>query len=225
MESNDPAGRAYAAPAAVNLRMRFKEETMKRRMVMTLTLILVLAGAAGIPRAAAQESTEAPVKTQGKEEATPPKSIDSYNIDFTVSELDNGKKINSRSYSMQMPNIPFLRLPGGSPPWTDWKRVRVGSQIPIPAGEKGFTYKDVGMDIDCRYFLMGNGKLTMATTWDYTSMGGDQERNNPTPVFRHVRSEVEAVVPLDKPTVISEVDDVASTHRYVFEVKVTKINP
>jgi hypothetical protein len=44
-------------------------------------------------------------------------------------------------------------------------------------------------------------------------------------VFRHVRSEVEAVVSLDKPAVISEVDDVASTHRYVFEVKVTRINP
>ena len=189
---------------------------MQKRMVMALTLVVVLAGAASLLGAPAQESTK-----EATAQLTP---IDSYNVEFTVNELDNGKKINSRSYSMQIPNIP-VQHSSGSPPWTEWKRVRVGSQVPIPAGEKGFTYKDVGMDIDCRYFLMGNGKLTMATTWDYTSLGGEQERNNPTPVFRHVRSEVEAVVSLDKPTVISEVDDVASTHRYVFEVKVTKITP
>jgi len=190
---------------------------MQKRIVTALTLVLVLAGATCVWGAAAQESA--------KEEVPQLKSIDSYNVEFTVNELDNGKKINSRTYSMQIPNIPLPRLAPGSPPWTEWKRLRVGSQVPIPAGEKGFTYKDVGMDIDCRYFLMPNGKLTMATNWDYTSLGSDQERNNPTPVFRHVRSEVEAVVSLDKPAVISEVDDVASTHRYVFEVKVTRINP
>jgi len=197
---------------------------MQKRMAITVALALVLAGVAGLPWAAAQESNEGNLLKTGKAEPAVPITIESYNVDFTVSELDNGKKINSRSYSMQIPNIPNLHS-SGTPPWTDWKRVRVGSQVPIPAGEKGFTYKDVGMDIDCRYFPMGNGKLTMATNWDYTSVGSDQERNPPTPVFRHVRSEVEAVVTLDKPTVISEVDDVASTHRYVFEVKVTKVTP
>ena len=195
---------------------------MQKRMAITVALALVLAGVAGLPWAAAQESNEGNLLKTGKAEPAVPITIESYNVDFTVSELDNGKKINSRSYSMQIPNISTGRE---KIPWTDWKRVRVGSQVPIPAGEKGFTYKDVGMDIDCRYFLTGNGKFTMDTNWDYTSMGNDQERNNPTPVFRHVSSQVEAVVTLDKPTVISEVDDVASTHRYVFEVKVTKVMP
>ena len=193
---------------------------MQKRMAMMVALVMVFAGVVFLPRAAAQE-----IKPPGTVEPALPQSIVSYNVDFTVSELDNGKKINSRSYSMQIPDIPAPHLDSASPRWTEWKRVRVGSQVPIPAGEKGFTYKDVGMDIDCRYFLMPNGKLTMDANWDYTSMGSDQERNTPTPVFRHVRSEVEAVVTLDKPTVISEVDDVASTHRYVFEVKVTKITP
>ena len=187
---------------------------MQRRIVMALALVLALAGAAGIRRAAAQESA--------KPEAVELKSVDSYNIEFTVNELDSGKKINSRSYYMQIPNHPAHT---GTPPWTEWKRLRVGSQVPIPGGEHGITYKDVGMDIDCRYFLMGNGKLTMATMWEYSSLAGDQGQATTTPVFRHVHSDGEAVVGLDKPTVISEVDDVASTHRYVFEVKVTKLNP
>jgi hypothetical protein len=185
---------------------------MKKRLIVNLSLFLVLAGAPGLRKAAAQETP--------KPDVPQIKSIESYNVDFTVIELDNGKKINSRSYSMQIPDNPAH---GGPLPWTEWKRLRVGSQVPIPAGEKGFTYRDVGMDIDCRYFLMENGKLDMATTWEYSSLGGEQGHDLPTPVIRHVRSEVEAVVPLDKPTVISEVDDVASTRRYVFEVKVTKV--
>lgn len=185
---------------------------MNKRMAVTMTLLLVLAGLPGIRMAAAQETSKTDVPQV--------KSMDSYNVEFTVNELENGKKINSRTYSMQIPNDPIR---GAQLPWTEWKRLRVGSQVPIPAGEKGFNYKDVGMDIDCRYFLMENGKLTMATIWEYSSLGGEQGHEMSLPVFRHVRSEVETVVSLDKPTVISEVDDVASTHRYSFEVKVTKI--
>jgi hypothetical protein len=72
---------------------------------------------------------------------------------------------------------------------------------------------------------MGNGRVSIGTNWDYSSVEGEQARDTKNPVVRQVRSSVEAVVPLDKPTVISEMDDVASTHRFVFEVKVTKINP
>ena len=105
------------------------------------------------------------------------------------------------------------------------KRLRVGSKVPYATGTetKGFQYMDVGMDIDCRLMPMENGKVGIGTAWEYSSLGGEQGHDTQNPVIRHVRSEVEAVVPLDKPTVISEVDDVASTHRYVFEVKVTKI--
>jgi hypothetical protein len=191
-------------------------------MVMALTLILVLAGTAGIQRAAAQEPGV--LKTQGKEGPVQPLSIDAYNVEFTVNELDNGKKINSRSYSMQIPNIP---VHGASTLWTETKRLRMGSQVPTPMRDNmtQFHYSDVGMDIDCRILVLGNGKLAMGTNWNYSSLATEPGQEMSAPVIRHVRSEVDAVVPLDKPTVIAEVDDVASTHRFVFEVKVTKLNP
>jgi len=100
----------------------------------------------------------------------------------------------------------------------------VGSRVPVTEASK-FQYMDVGMDIDCRLWPMGNDKVSISTIWDYSSLEGEQGHDTQNPVIRHVRSEVEAIVPMDKPTVISEVDDVASTHRYVFEVKVAKINP
>ena len=184
---------------------------MRKRTATSLVLALVLAGLVFVPRAAAQESA------RGSE--TQAKPSDSYRIEFTVNEMDNGKKINSRSYSMQIRAETV-------PKWTDWKRLRVGSQVPI-AGEGGiqYTYRDVGMQIDCRLMPLVEGKVAVATTWDYSSLGAGPGTDAPHPVIRHVRSEVEATVPLDKPTVISEVDDVASTRRYVFEVKAAKINP
>ena len=85
------------------------------------------------------------------------------------------------------------------------------------------------MNIDCRLLPMGNGNVVIDTNWEYTSFDstsveGEQGVTH-SPVFRQVGCSVEAVVPLDKPTVITEVDDVASTRHYVFEMKVTKITP
>ena len=80
--------------------------------------------------------------------------------------------------------------------------------------------------VHCQLMSTGDGNVAISTNWDYTSLADEQAVNASTqhPVFREVRSSVEAVVPLDKPTVIAEMDDVASTQRYVFEVKVTKIS-
>ena len=83
------------------------------------------------------------------------------------------------------------------------------------------------MNIDCRLLPMGNGKVAIDTSWEFSSPEGEQGVGHGTeqPIFRQVVNSVDAVVPLDKPTVMAEMDDVASTRRYVFEMKVTKITP
>jgi hypothetical protein len=185
---------------------------MRKRIVTTAALALFLAGVACLPWAAAQEPA--------KQTEAQPIPTDSYKVEFTVNELDDGKKINSRSYSMQM---------GAAVPlhWTNLRQVRVGSRVPVAVEAGKFQYEDVGMSIDCRLMPLGTGEVSIDTNWKYSSLGDEQDpKHDPQhPVVREVRSDVEAVVPLDKPTVISEMDDVASTHRFVFEVKVTKNTP
>jgi hypothetical protein len=185
---------------------------MRKRIVTTVALALFLTCVASLPSAAAQEAA--------KESEAQLKPADSYKVEFTVNELENGKKINSRSYSMLLRAVAV-------PKWTDRQGLRVGSKVPIATGTgtNSFQYQDVGMNIDCRLLPMGNGKVSIDTNWDYSSVEGGQARDTQHPVLRQVRSSVEAIVPEDKPTVIAEMDDVASTHRYVFEVKVTKITP
>ena len=195
---------------------------MRKRIVITLALALFMAGFVTLPWAGAQEKT-APAESAPKESAPQLKPANSYKVEFTVNELDNGKKVNSRTYSM-------LMRAEASPKWTDRQRLRVGSRIPVSTGgisASPVQYQDVGMNIDCRLMPMGNGKVSIDTNWEYSAVGEEERaaHDSQPPVFRQVRSSVQVVLPLGKPTTISEMDDVASTHRFVFEVKVTKINP
>lgn len=191
---------------------------MKTKTIITVALALLLMGVANVPWTAAQEAA--------KQEEAQPKPSDSYKVDFAVSELDNGKKINSRSYSM-------LIRAEVVPKFTDMKHLRIGSKVPYSTStgtgttSNSIQYQDVGMNIDCRLMPMGNGNVAIGTNWEYTTVADAppiDHGTQPGMLFRQVRSSVEAVVPLAKPTVIAELDDVGSTHHYVFEVKVTKIS-
>lgn len=189
---------------------------MRKKIATTVTLALFLTGVACLAQTA-QETT--------KEAETQLKPSVSYKLEFTVSELDNGKKINSRAYSM-------LMRAEALPKFTDMQRLRVGSRVPYSTSTgpgtttNAIQFQDVGMNIDCRLLPMGNGHVVISTNWAYSTVADAQgvKHDALAPVFREVRSSVEAVVPLDKPTVIAEMDDAGSTQRYVFEVKITKIS-
>ena len=183
---------------------------MRKRIVMTVAWALLLTGVQSLSWAAGQETAK-----EGESQGKP---ADAYKVEFTVNELENGKKANARNYSM-------LIRAEALPKWTDWKRLGMGSKVRVPSGAGAFQIEDVSMNIDCRLMPMGSGKVALSTNWDYSSLGGEQGHDTQNPVIRHVRSEVEAVVPLDKPTVVAEVDDVASTNHFAFEVKVTKTSP
>jgi hypothetical protein len=190
---------------------------MKTKTIITVTLAFLLMGLANVPSTAAQLAP--------KQEEVQPKPSESYKLDFAVSELDNGKKINSRSYSM-------LIRAEAAPKFTGMKNLRIGSRVPYStstgtgAASNDIQYQDIGMNIDCRLMPMGNGNVVIEANWEYSTVAEVQEAAHATlgPVFRQVRSRIESIVPLDKPTVLAEMDDVASTRHYVFEVKVTKIS-
>ena len=111
-----------------------------------------------------------------------------------MSELDNGKKINSRSYSM-------LILSASEPKFTNMRLLRLGSKVPVAVGTNGngLEYMDIGMNIDCRILPTGNGKVVVGANFEYSTIENEQERETGHPVIRHVSSQVEAAVPLGKP--------------------------
>ena len=186
---------------------------MQKKIVMTVAVALLLAGVASVSRSSGQETAKNESEAQLK-------SADTYKVEFAVNETENGKKINSRSYLM------LLRAEA-LPKWSERQHLRVGSRVPYSYEAGKYNYQDVGMNIDCTLMPMGNGNVSIDTNLEYSSMVVEEGANRDPqhPVFRQVRSQVEAVVAPNKPTVIAEMDDVASTHHYVFEAKVTKVTP
>jgi hypothetical protein len=168
--------------------------------------------------ASPQEAQKA--STGSKEASTRPASV--YRLDFVVRELENGKALNSRSYSLSERSGELGNL-------------RVGTSVPIGSMEsgdyKGVQYQDVGISIDCRPEERNGGDVVLLNTgFESSSVVAPEEatqKYGPSgpvpPIFRRVRFRGNSLVALGKPTVISTLDDVTSNRRYEVEVTVTKV--
>lgn len=167
-----------------------------------------------LPLAAlAQESSKPEAKT-----ATP---VSVYRLDYVIHELDNGKRINERKYTL---SIEATRGPA-----KDWGHVRVGRRVPVAvAGTAGapspqYTYMDVGVNLDCS-LREDEGGLLLETTVEMSSVVTGGELAVPgAPVTRQARTNSVAVLTPGKPTLIGTLDDVDSTHSYQIEVTATKL--
>src|ERR1700732_2273171 len=102
---------------------------MFKKMVVTAALLFTLMAGAFKP-APAQESS-APKVPEAE------KSVNAYRLDFSVNELEDGKKINTRQYSMNL-NA------------DDANEIKIGTRVPVEAKQGEFQYLDVGTNIWCR---------------------------------------------------------------------------
>src|SRR5271154_1290922 len=99
------------------------------RAVAILGLIICW-GAAGFGQDAAADKPAA--KADGE------KSVHAYRLDFAVKELEDGKVVNARQYSMNLQA-------------DDANEIKIGTRVPVETGEgKQFQYIDVGTNIWCR---------------------------------------------------------------------------
>jgi hypothetical protein len=180
---------------------------MMKIMPRTIALLTVATCLPFVVRAAAAQGPESP--TQG---------YDRYRVEFTINELEKGKVLNGRNYVMVVGKTKDPRAFG---------RIRVGSRVPYATKATEYQYSDVGMNIDCNISAINNDNdhvqadLTVAS-----SSLASREQVSPTnsnPVFRNVSFQASPVLVLGKATVVSEVDDVASDHRYQIEMTVTTI--
>jgi hypothetical protein len=141
-----------------------------------------------------------------------------FDLDFVVKEVEGGKTINARAYSMTVS--------------TDRERtsIRSGNRVPVPTaprtGSGGvstqITYVDVGTNIDCWNTKEIQGQLTLMVTAEVSSAA--ETSDAPAPVIRQVRWNSPVIVPLKKPTVIFSSDDPTSKRQMQLELTATPIN-
>src|SRR5580658_7919921 len=123
------------------MRRKLMTKIVKKTMVAS-ALMFVLVAASVVTPAAAQDSNA------GAKSATQelPKPLEAYRLDFSISELDDGKKINTRQYSMYIDA-------------NDSNELKIGTRVPIetPAGVENM---DVGTNISSR-LQARNGQLEL----------------------------------------------------------------
>lgn len=147
-----------------------------------------------------------------------------YKLEVTLSEFDGANKTNERHYML-------LCTEG------DRTQLKTGNRVPIATGSFGgagkvdptvvntqYQYIDTGFNMEVRVREDAGG-LQMQTTAELSGVvpaESNTEVNRVTPVIRSLRQEVNALVKLGKPTMLTSIDDVNTKRRYQLDVTATR---
>lgn len=169
---------------------------MKKALALALLTSVALAAAA----ARAQESPR----------PQPPRS--SFRLDYALYELEGGKRVNERAFTLTANEGAHAQL-------------RSGTRVPVTVGDKGVQYMDVGLKISGRVLERPDGDLTLESEIEMSNFAVPEQategRGNP--VVRTVSETVSCRPVLGKPAVLSSLDDLNSRKRFQVEVTVTRL--
>jgi hypothetical protein len=135
-----------------------------------------------------------------------------YRLNFVLRELEDGKVVNVRNYSL-------VARSG------DWQQLRVGTSAPTTTeSKKTDSNEAIGLSVDCRIVPGSDGTAVLVTKAEIASNVNPATRlaSNTAPTVRHVQMNTSAPITLGKPTVLSGVDELSSKRRFELEVTVTK---
>jgi hypothetical protein len=198
---------------------------MKNTITVFVALLIVTFCASELPVSGQAESQQSSRSSKPQEESKQsgndqPTGIQAYRLDFSFHEMEEGKKINTRHYSMDL-------TPG---PGRD---IKIGTRVPVStsaladSGVKSmqFQYIDVGTSIVSRLERHGD-ELELVVSSDVSNIdvpsreapGGIQA-----PVVRQIKIEGSTLLVLGKPIAIGSMDDPNSKRQFQLEVTVTKL--
>lgn len=150
--------------------------------------------------------------------ASTPKQF--YQLAFGVQELENGRVVNTRSYSMTMATMTqALSL------------IRAGESIPFftnPGASNQWEQIHVGVNIDCRQLEVTPTGVSLGVKAEINSVMEGHEADTPrapasAPVIRQNQWDSFVVLPLKQPTVLFSSDDPASKRTMQLKLTVTPV--
>lgn len=157
----------------------------------------------------AQDVTKSvPEENKAKAEQ-PEKPMHAYRIDFSISELEDGKKINTRHYA--------LDLNSGN-----WNRTKIGTRVPVSTPQTPLQYMDVGTSFDCKLAERGDD-LDLDFRSDFSNFSSPGELHSTQPIVRQININGSTIATPGKPILIGSVDDPNSNRQFQLEATVTKL--
>src|SRR5258708_10313689 len=177
--------------------------------------VLLVALFAVLPIMQAQDTSSS--QSTPKKEA-PRKTA--YKVDFKLYELEDGKRINQREYSLIAPATGHRDRGEGS-------SLRIGTRVPVSFKEKEETYLDVGLSLQCDLW-QEDDKLWGVFDVEISNFALPEQNADPRvggkPVLRTARQRVETSLTLGKSQILTALDDVNSKKRTLVEVIATRID-
>jgi len=181
---------------------------MRKNAVWAVVWAVTMLALGSAGRAVGQES--------GASTAVPEKTQNAYRLDFSVTELEEGKKVNARQYSMNSKS-------------GDGNEIKIGTRVPVEASQGAFQYLDVGTNIWCRLkdqldmpALGNNIQLNVRAEISNFAMP-EQQGQQVRPVLRQLKIEASTIGVPGKPMIVGSVDDPNSKRQFQLEVTVTKL--
>ena len=154
------------------------------------------------------EAKGAPVAA-GMHEAEKP--VHAYRLDFSVKELEDGKTINTRQYSMNLQA-------------EDANEIKIGTRVPVETGQGQYQYIDVGTNIWCRIGERSEGiPLSVKAEISNFAIADQSSGHELRPLIRQLQIKASTLAQLGKPMVVGSVDDPNSKRQFQLEVTVTKL--
>jgi len=193
---------------------------MKRRMMFLAVAAALLGNTLCLVRAQNSEESS-PEKPSAEKNAKPGQqgwTPQAYRLDFSFNELEDGKKINTRHYS--------LNLTSGS-----GNELKIGSRVPIATGENSampatsYKYMDVGTRIWASIGVQGGGELRLDVKSEVSNLDMSAGRDHPQlpPVVRQIQINGTTRLITAKPILIGSMDDPNSNRQFQLEMTATKL--
>lgn len=183
---------------------------MQRNYALGPVLLAMCLASFTMNNATAQESGGKPA------EASEPGHA--YRVDFLISEIDDGKKINTRQYA--------LNLNAG-----DNDEMKIGTRVPVEVKQSEIQYLDVGTSLWCRlrdrgwanFSWLGNDVMLNIRAEISNFAMPDQQNSSMRPVIRQMKVESSTIAAVGKQMVVGVVDDPNSKRQFQVEVTVSKL--
>lgn len=172
-------------------------------------VIIVFVVSCGVIRSEAQDEGKQNSEGNKSNVDRQKKSAHAYRIDFSISELEDAKRVNTRHYSMDL----------NSGPWSD---IKIGTRVPVKPTEGSFQYIDLGTSISCELDDAGED-VSLDVRSDFSNLSSPEEQHSNQPVIRQIKINGRTIATPGKPMVIGAVDDPNSNRQFQLEATVTRL--
>ncbi len=194
---------------------------MRKRTLLVPALLFMIAVFGCTRKASAQEE---PKESGASKTAKAEDSVDAYRLDVSFNELEDGKKLNTRHYSID--------LTGGRP-----NDIKIGTRVPVvtancnsssassPSGgaSEQYQYLDLGTHLSAQLISHGNELHVSGDISSLDTSAGPETSARLGPVIRQIRIEGSTALVLGKLLLIGSADDPNSKRQFQLEVTVTKL--